>query len=112
MAAGIATLRNDDVGARGGRHFGLRQGLHLANDLASGRFDPPSERGGIADGQHHGRRPRVERDTESRGVALERPGDKADPDTGVPYLSELLADGRRAGLARADYAETAGSRDG
>jgi hypothetical protein len=41
MTAGVATLRDDDVGARGGRLFGLRQGLHLANDLASGRLIRP-----------------------------------------------------------------------
>ena len=72
----------------------------------------PVKRGGIAKRQHHGCRSGVERHIKSRGIAFERPGNKANADADVARLAKLLTDRRPTGLARADHAETAGSRDG
>ena len=112
MAAGVAALRDDDVGARGGGFLGLRQRLHLADDLAAGVLDPAGERRGIAERQHHRRRSGVERHVERRGVLLQRPDDEADADARIAGLGQFLADGVGVGIAGADQAEPAGIGDG
>jgi hypothetical protein len=76
---------------------GLRQCLHLANDLASGGPDPLGERSGVAERKHHSGGFGVERYVERLGLLLKRPGDEADANTGISRFAELSADRRRIG---------------
>ena len=112
MAAGIASLGDDDIGAGRRGFLGLRQRLHLADDLAAGVPDPAGERRGIAERQHHRRRLGIERHVQRRWVLLQRPKDETDADARIAGLSQFLADRVGVGIARADQTEPTGIGDG
>src|SRR3954454_16364691 len=103
MAARVAPLRDDDIGAGIGRLLRLGQRLHLTDNLAPGVLDAAAKRGRIAARQHDRGRPRLERHVERRGVAFESPKNKTDPDPRVAGLSKLLLDSFGASVTRTDH---------
>src|SRR5207244_3125669 len=75
MAARLATLGDDDVGACLMRNPRALEVLHLANQLATGRLDEAGVRPRIAKREHHGMRLVLERQLDK--AAIYGPGNEA-----------------------------------
>src|SRR5262245_34503401 len=110
MSAGIAALRNDDVGSRLRRPYGPCEPLPLADQFGASIFDWAGIGSWLSERDHHHRRLRGKRHVECLWILIERPSNEADSDTGVACCREFLFDRRRVGVARTDQAKASSIR--
>ena len=110
VAAGLAALRHQHVGAGGHRLPRHRQRLHLAQHRHAGALDARQQLAHVAEGEHHERRLALERQVEQPVLARQAPGDEADAETRLRRRQrvEFAPQPVLVAVAAAEQAEPAG----